>query len=107
MICNLKHSIYSLILSLAIYACSSPSQEYMQSQMSCESREHIIKIAKQDAQKAITANNERQREGAILEIKAKESQLRNAKLYDVADLYITTAHSLVDSLSNKTIKNTH
>lgn len=94
--------IFTVLATLI--ACSSSGSEGSEAksaQISSAARDTIIAVAKTDALKAASATDEREYEALILEIKSRESDFRSAGLKASADLYISTAKSMLDSLSAK------
>ena len=96
-------AIISLAISVFFAACSSHGADSNSSNTSGitnDARNIIIKTAQTDAQKAVQAPDDKQREGIILNIKAKESRLRSEGFNAHADLYISTTRHLIDSLTH-------
>ncbi len=88
-----KIYVFSLFLCFIATACSS----------SVEDRSVVGAVtdaAVRDAAKVVEAKPESmEQEGAVLEIKVRENELRDAGFDNEADLYIeTVSHILVDSL---------
>lgn len=97
------HTIFfSACLAALCLSCSKTNSDVSgtSSELSEDSKAKIIGVARRDAAMAAAASDPRKREAAILDIKAKESSLRNDGLTRSADLYVKTAHAVLDSLDS-------
>lgn len=93
-----KHLIY-ILTALSIAGCSSDSATPETArELPPENRQRIVAEAQEDAAKVAAATDERQRESAILEIKANESRLRSEGFDASADLYISSSRAALDSI---------
>lgn len=98
-----KKTLVIFTILVTLFSCSSSGSEGSEtkgSQISSAARDTIVAVAKTDALKAASATDEHEYEALILEIKSRESDFRSAGLNASADLYITTAKSMLESLSS-------